>query len=200
MMESLLRDIRMAIRGLCRHPGFAVVAILTLALGIGATTTVFSVVYGVLFRPLPFPRADRLVQIVQLMEEEAGERHRVGLTPDQFLNLQEHATTLDAVGVFAHASSTLTGVPIPARLNGAAVLPELFDGLGARPLRGRTFTPEDGHAAPGSVVMLSDGRGGRISADARTSSSRASHSTSSRGVWSASCRRVSRSRRSPAIR
>src|SRR5688572_2199890 len=145
MMESLLRDFRIACRGLGRSPGFAAVAVLTLALGIGATTSVFSVVYGVLFRPLPFPRADRLVQIVQLMDDEpGGEPHRGGLTPDQFLNLQEHSTTLDAVGVFAPASRILTGVSIPAQLNGAVVLPELFDGLGARPLRGRTFKPEDG--------------------------------------------------------
>jgi putative ABC transport system permease protein len=156
MIERLLRDFRLAMRSLARNPGFTTVGVLTLALGIGATTAVFSVVYGVLFRPLPFPRADRLVQIVQLMEEEpGGEPHRVGLTPDQFLNLQEHSTTLDAVGVFAHASSTLTGVPIPARLNGASVLPGLFDGLGAHPLKGRTFKPEDGDAAPGSVVILS---------------------------------------------
>jgi putative ABC transport system permease protein len=157
-MESLLRDFRIAVRGLIRNPGFSAVAIVTLALGIGATTSVFSVVYGVLFRPLPFPRADRLVQIVQLMEEEpGGEPHRVGLTPDQFLNLQEHATTLDAVGVFAPASRVLTGVSLPAQLNGAAVLPELFDGLGARPLRGRTFKPEDGEAGFGQVVILSYG-------------------------------------------
>ena len=155
-MESLARDLRFAIRSLARNPGFTAVSVLTLALGIGATTAVFSVVYGVLFRPLPFPRADRLVQIVQLMgDEPAGEPHRVGLTPDQFLNLQEHSTTLDAIGVFAHASSTLTGISIPARLNGASVLPGLFDGLGARPLRGRTFKPEDGDAAAGSVVILS---------------------------------------------
>ena len=69
-MESLLRDFRIAVRGLIRNPGFSAVAIITLALGIGATTAVFSVVYGVLLRPLPFPRADRLVQIVQLMDDE----------------------------------------------------------------------------------------------------------------------------------
>ena len=63
-MELLLRDVRMAIRGLRRSPSFSVVAVLTLALGIGATTSVFSVVYAVMFRPLPFPNADRLVQIV----------------------------------------------------------------------------------------------------------------------------------------
>jgi putative ABC transport system permease protein len=155
-MESLLRDFRIAVRGLIRNPGFSAVAIITLALGIGATTSVFSVVYGVLFRPLPFPRADRLVQIVQLMEDEpGGEPHRAGLTPDQFLNLQEHSTTLDAVGVFAPASRILTGVSIPAQLNGAVVLPELFDGLGARPLRGRTFKPEDGEAGFAQVAILS---------------------------------------------
>jgi putative ABC transport system permease protein len=155
-MESLLRDFWIAVRGLIRNPGFSAVAIVTLALGIGATTSVFSVVYGVLLRPLPFPRADRLVQIVQLLgEEPGGEPHRGGLTPDQFLNLQEHSTTLDAVGVFAPASRILTGVSIPAQLNGAVVLPELFDGLGARPLRGRTFKPEDGEAGFGQVVILS---------------------------------------------
>jgi len=155
-MESLLRDFRIAVRGLIRNRGFSAVAIVTLALGIGATTSVFSVVYGVLFRPLPFPRADRLVQIVQLMEDEpGGEPHRAGLTPDQFLNLQGHSTTLDAVGVFAPASRILTGVSIPAQLNGAVVLPELFDGLGARPLRGRTFKSADGEAGFGQVAILS---------------------------------------------
>ena len=88
-------------------------------------------------------------------EEPGGEPHRAGLTPDQFLNLQEHSTTLDAVGVFAPASRILTGVSIPAQLNGAVVLPELFDGLGARPLRGRTFKPEDGEAGFGQVAILS---------------------------------------------
>ena len=129
---------------------------LTLALGIGATTAVFSVVYGVLLRPLPFPGADRLVQIVQLMQSRAtGETYRSGLAPDQFLNLQEHATTLQSVGIFAHAPRTLTGVPIPARLNGAGVLPGLFDGVGARPLRGRTLRREDGDPGAEPVVVLS---------------------------------------------
>jgi predicted permease len=154
-MESLLRDFRIAVRGLIRNPGFSAVAIVTLALGIGATTSVFSVVYGVLFRPLPFPGADRLVQIVQVTEAGADPEHRVGLTPDQFLNLQEHATTLAAVGIFNPAPRTLTGIPIPARVNGAAVLPGLFDGIGARALRGRTLRSEDGEAGAEPVVVLS---------------------------------------------
>ena len=154
-MESLLRDLRLAIRSLARNPGFTAVSVLTLALGIGATTTVFGVVYGVLFRPLPFPGADRLVQIVQITEASSDPEHRVGLTPDQFLNLQEHATTLDAVGIFNPAPRTLIGIPIPARVNGAAVLPGLFDGIGARALRGRTLRAEDGEAGAEPVVVLS---------------------------------------------
>jgi putative ABC transport system permease protein len=155
-MDTLARDLRLAIRSLARDPGFTLVGVITLALGIGATTTVFSVVYGVLFRPLPFPEADRLVQIVQLLEpDETGERHRAGLTPDQFLNLQEHSKTLHSVGVFARDQQTLSGIPIPARLNGASVFSGLFDGLGARALRGRPLRPGDGDPGAERVVVLS---------------------------------------------
>ena len=66
-MESIVRDIRLTLRGLTRNPGFTAMAVLTLAIGIGATTTTFSAVYGVLLRPLPFPSADRLARIVQAM-------------------------------------------------------------------------------------------------------------------------------------
>jgi len=154
-MESLWRDVRIAIRGLGRSPGFAAVAVLTLALGIGATTTVFSVVYGVLYRPLPFPQADRLVQIVQLLDNGDGGTHRGGLTFGQFFNLQEHATTLSAVGIFGPARRTITDTPIPARLNGAGVLPGLFEGVGAQPLRGRVLRPADNEPGAEPVVVLS---------------------------------------------
>jgi putative ABC transport system permease protein len=158
MMEGLLRDIGLAVRGLRRNPGFAAVAILTLALGIGATTTVFSVVYGVLLRALPFSAADRLVEIVQLMPDtDTGGTHRAGLTSDQFLNLQEHATLLHSVGIFgAHAARTLTGIPVPARLNGAGFTAELFDGLGVQPLVGRTLRREDSEPGADPVVVLSE--------------------------------------------
>ena len=133
-MESLLRDLGLACRGLGRSPGFAAVAVLTLALGVGATTTVVSAVYGVLFRPLPFPGADRLVQIVQLRDGADGGTRRGGWSFGQFYNLQEHATTLSAVGMFVSAPRTITDVPVPARLNGASVLPGLFEGIGAQSL------------------------------------------------------------------
>jgi putative ABC transport system permease protein len=155
MMESLLRDFRIAIRGLTRNPGFTAVAVITLALGIGATTTVFSVVYGVLYRPLPFPQADRLVQIVQLLDDGDGGTHRAGLTFGQFFNLQEHATTLSAVGIFGPAPRTITDIPVPARLNGAGVAPGLFEGVGAQPLRGRVLRAGDNVPGAEPVVVLS---------------------------------------------
>src|SRR6187549_2470330 len=157
-MESLLRDFRIAVRGLIRNPGFSAVAIVTLALGIGATTSVFSVVYGVLLRPLPFPGADRFVEIVQLwVDRRTGETERVGLTPEQFLNLQEGSTLLHGIGIFgAHAPRTLTGIPIPARLNGAGVSADLFEGLGVQPLLGRALRAEDSEPGADPVVVLSE--------------------------------------------
>ena len=106
MVESFWRAIRLSARALRRSPGFAFAAIATLALGIGATTAVFSVVYSVLVRRLPFPGADRLVQIVQLLESRApgAEPLRAGLTPNQFVELAERATAFSAI---------LLQVPVP---------------------------------------------------------------------------------------
>src|SRR6185436_351359 len=157
MMESLIRDTRFALRSLRRNPLFAIVAIVTLALGIGATTAVFSVVYGVLFRPLPFPAADRLVQIVQTIEPRSGgESVRAGLTQDQFANLTEFSTTLEAVGSWGHGARTLSGSSKPVRLNGGAISAGLLEHLGVQPSLGRTFRTEDSERGADPVVLISD--------------------------------------------
>jgi predicted permease len=157
-MESLIRDFRFAIRSLARNPGFTAVGVLTLALGIGATTTVFSVVYGVLLRPLPFPAADRFVEIVQVMpDRETGGTFRAGLTADQFLNLQEHSKLLQGIGIFGgYAPRTLTGIRVPARLSGAIFDAQVFDGLGVQPLLGRTLRLEDSEPGADPVVVLAE--------------------------------------------
>src|SRR3970040_2583434 len=100
MIEALVRDVRFAARGLLRSPGFTIATVLTLALGIGATTAVFSVVYGVIFRPLPFPNADRLVRVVQLLPERPGRpaTFRAGLTPDQITEWRATTRTLAQIG------------------------------------------------------------------------------------------------------
>ena len=155
----LFQDVRLAFRGIRRNPGFAVVVVLTLALGIGATTTIFSIVYALLIKPLPFPRADRLVRIVQVLPPRPGaaaaEPTRAGLTSDQMLALNEHSTTLAHVGRYTTTAVNVTGIPVPIRLSGASVSPGLFSGLGVRPFAGRLFSQQDADTGADPVVILS---------------------------------------------
>jgi predicted permease len=157
MISGFARDLRLALRQCRRSPGFTVAAIVTLALGIGATTSVFSVVYAAMFRPLPFPYADRLVQIVQILEPtpNSPEPVRAGLTPTQFVDLQDRSTTLAAVGGYTSTSRTLTGTGVPVKLNGAAITAGIFGSLGVTPAIGRTFVPDDSAQGADPVVILS---------------------------------------------
>lgn len=169
MIEALVRDLRFAARGLRRTPTFAAAAILTLAAGIGTTTAVFSVVYGVLLRPLPFPTADRLVRIVQLLPSRSGgPPGRAGLTADQIAEWRATSRTLAEIGSYAHTSLSLTGVPQPIRLNGASISVPLFRALGVMPMAGRAFADDDELAGNQNVVVLSHGLwSGRFGAAAR---------------------------------
>jgi putative ABC transport system permease protein len=157
MLDSLTRDLRFAARGLRRSPGFTTAAVLTLALGIGATTAVFSVVYGIVFRPLPFPNADRLVRVVQVVPERPGQppSHRMGLTPDQITEWRATSRTLAAVGYFQRRPAALTGIGMPVRLNGAQVSVSLFRALGVPPQLGRLFADEEEQPGNEQVVILS---------------------------------------------
>ena len=157
MFDALLRDLRFALRGLRRSPGFTAAAVVTLALGIGATTAVFSVVYSVLFRPLPFPNADRLVQVVQLLPLRPGqpEQHRGGLTPGQVTEWRATSQTLAAIGNYGSTSASLTDVAAPVRLQGARVSVPLFRALGVAPFAGRMFIDEDELPGNNQVVILS---------------------------------------------
>jgi predicted permease len=156
MLAGFTRDVHFALRQLLRSPGFSAATILTLALGLGATTTVFSVVYTAMHRRLPFPNADRLVQIVQILEpmNAAQEATRAGLTPNQFADLQERGTTLIAVGGFAHNLLTLGEVDVPVRLYGAAITAGIFGQLGVKPAHGRSFVPDDSEPGADPVVIL----------------------------------------------
>jgi putative ABC transport system permease protein len=158
MLESLTRDLRFAARGLRRSPGFTVAAVVTLALGIGATTAVFSVVYGIVFRPLPFPNADRLVRVVQLLPERPGlpPSHRSGLTPDQIIEWRATSRTLAEIGRFSPRAAALTGAGAPTRIHGADVSISLFRALGVPPALGRLFVDDDEQPGNDDVVILSD--------------------------------------------
>jgi putative ABC transport system permease protein len=153
VFTAIATDLRYAARTLGRSAGFTTAAVLTLALGIGATTAVFSVVYGVILRPLPFPNADRLVQIIQLgaVREGQAERARLGATADQITEWRATSRTLTHIGSYGQTAATLTDVPTPVRLNGASVSVTLFRALGVGALMGRTFLDED--EEPGAVPV-----------------------------------------------
>ena len=165
-METLLSDIRYALAMMRRNKGFTTAGLLTLALGIGATTAVFSVVYGVLLRPLPYPAADRLVRL--------SEEHPGAVSPLRaplLSNLTYHAwaeapRTIDALGAYTSQQLTLALPDGPARVDGASVTPTLFPLLGVTPALGRFFLPDEGTEGNDAVLVLSDrGWRERFSAD-----------------------------------
>ena len=149
-MNAFLQDLRFGIRTLAKNPGFAVVAILTLALGIGASTAIFSVVDAVLLRPLPYPNPQ---QIVTVNEQEGG-GHRAHPTDPNFLDFRAQNHTLSALAMFASIPESVSGGSEPMRVNVGLVSQDFFKALGVEPLRGRTFTPEElvEHGAPAIIV------------------------------------------------
>jgi putative ABC transport system permease protein len=151
-VESFLRDVRYAARTLARQPGYTLIIVLALALGIGANSAIFTVVDAVLLRSLPFREPDRLVTIV-------GQKPAAGLTemsvsPGNIQAWQEQARSLQAVAGYTTASSTVTGGVEPERLDGARVTANLFDLLGQRPLLGRTIGPDEASSGNDRVLVL----------------------------------------------
>jgi hypothetical protein len=155
-METLLSDMRYAIVMMRRAKGFTAAALATLALGIGATTAVFSVVYGVLLRPLPYPEAERLVRL--------SEEHPGAVSPlrqPMLSNLTYHAwstapRTIDTLAAY-RSSEYLVALPGgTVRMTGASVTPSLFGVIGASAALGRVFRPDEGRAGDDAYAVLSD--------------------------------------------
>jgi hypothetical protein len=153
-IETLFQDLRYAFRVLRKNPAFTAVAVLTLALGIGANTAIFSVVYAVLLKPLPYANPDQLVIV---FEEKLAE----GITKNgssylDFVERREQNRSFrELAGTQTH-NLTLTGRGEPSVVDTAVVTPELFSLPGVRPLAGRTFLPEDGVKGASPVVILSE--------------------------------------------
>jgi putative ABC transport system permease protein len=150
-MSDLLHDVRLALRALRRQPGFAAAAMLTLALGIGATTAVFSVVYGILLRPLPFPESDRLVQVVSLDEDVEWTA-----SPPDFVDWRAQATSFQALAAVNTGSFALTGDAAALQFSGATVTAGYFTVLGVAPQVGRGFTEANETPGANMVVALGD--------------------------------------------
>src|SRR5687768_8523204 len=151
-LVMLFTAIRQTLRLIRRSPGFAAVAILTLALGIGANAAVFSVADAMLIEPLPFERSERLVS---LWEARTPEGHGSSVAPANLGDYQG-ARSLSHVAAYTRISKSLTGAGEPEQLRGEAVTWNLFDTLGVRPALGRTFRPEEDRTAGTRVVILTD--------------------------------------------
>lgn len=152
-LEDLRRDLAYAWRSLRRAPAFAAAAVLTLGIGVGAVTSVSSIVYGVLLRPLSYANADRLVRVVQIMRLN-GPEHRGGLRPEQMASWSVNSRLMSAIGYYAPQPAMLTGVPTPVRLMGATITPAIFRAAAATPVEGRTLDDADALAGNTQVVVL----------------------------------------------
>src|SRR6185295_2042690 len=140
-MNTLIKDLRYAVRSLLKQPGFTAIAIITLALGIGANTAMFSVINAVLLRPLPYHEPERLVTIW----EESPERDLFQI-PVSFANLRDWADqtqTFEQIAAYTFTNLNLSGAGEPARLATVRASANLFSLVGAAPLVGRTFLPEE---------------------------------------------------------
>lgn len=157
LMMDLSKDVRYAVRLLRRTPGFTMAALLTLALGIGMTTAIFSVVEAVLLRPVPFPEPDRLVMMWET-DGNSGTTREPASFPD-FFDYRQRSRQFDRVGAFASLDLNLTSDEgEPQRVAALGATPELLDLLGVATVAGRSFTPEEVDLRPGGpqVVMISD--------------------------------------------
>ncbi|HVO12426.1 MAG TPA: ABC transporter permease [Vicinamibacteria bacterium] len=149
MLDSLRQDLAYALRRLWHAPGFTLVAVLTLALGIGANSAIFSVVDAVLLRPLPFPEADRLVSVAQVWKGRPAV-----YSPQNFLDTEGQSRTIAAFAAIDTNGVTLTGQGAAARLQSADVSARFFEVLRARPLLGRGFVAGENEPGRTRVVVL----------------------------------------------
>jgi ABC-type antimicrobial peptide transport system permease subunit len=150
-METLLRDVRYGIRSLLKRPGFTSIAVLSLALGIGACTAIFSVVDGVLLRSLPYPDAQRLVQL----REVTAANGRISFAEPNFHDLRDRSRTLEAVAEYGGGLATVTGGSEPARAMTLRVSGDFFRVLGTQPFLGRTFAIEESKPGGARVAVIS---------------------------------------------
>jgi predicted permease len=148
-----MNDLRYALRMLCKNSGYTAVAVLTLALGIGATTAIVSVVRATLWAPLPVPHPERLVQMWAVHRRD-GYR-TPGMSPRAIEQLRQQTHLFQRVVVYEMDGQRLAGDGLPERIRGAWVSPDFFSLLNARPERGRGFTAEEARPGYGDVVILS---------------------------------------------
>jgi len=156
-VRTILGDLRYSVRTLLRAPSFALAVIVVLGLGIGANTAIFSIVNAVLLRPLPFEQPDRLVRIFHVPPQNAFPGiHLFSVSPANFFDWQQRATTFDGMALYRYRQFALTGGPTAESVVAGAVGHGFFDIARAKPELGRLFRPDEDAPGRGHVVVLSD--------------------------------------------
>jgi predicted permease len=154
-IETLMQDVRYGLRQLRRNPGFTAVAIITLTLGIGPTTAIFSIVNGVLLKPLPYPQPDQLVAV---SHNAPGVNERdLGTPASMYFVYRDQSRTFQDIGLYVNDSVNVTGLAEPQRVRALEVTDGLLPILGVRPILGRLFTPLDDQPGSPDTVMLTYG-------------------------------------------
>ena len=153
LFESVWRDVRYGVRVLRRSPGFTLAAVVTLALGIGANTAIFSVIYGVLLRPLPYREGERLVVVRQ--QARLNNVNSLGFSVPEFFDYRDQNKTMESMVEHHSMSFILYGRDEPERVQTGVVSANFFDVLGVKPLLGRSFEPGDEKQGGEAVLMLS---------------------------------------------
>ena len=153
MMEALWQDLRYGIRMLFKHPGFTAIAVVTLALGIGANTAIFSVVNAVVLRPLPFEDPERIIR----MWGKFSQGDHASTSPPDFLDYRAQNSTFEEFAAMMSSSYNLTGDAEPERIIAADVTTNFFRALGVKPVQGRAFSPEEEQLGLSRVAIISEG-------------------------------------------
>ncbi len=152
-LDDFWRDVRFAVRTLLRTPGFTIIALIAFALGIGANTTIFSVVNAVLLRPLPYPNADRLVVLNEIVR---GQPEVGAVSVLNFQDWRKQSKSFEGVGGYFSSFAMLDGESEPQRVRESLVSANIFPMLGVKPLAGRLFTPEEDAVGKQHVTILSE--------------------------------------------
>jgi putative ABC transport system permease protein len=147
----MMGDLRFALRMLAKTPGFAIIAVLTLALGIGANSAIFSVIDAVLLRPLPYPQAEQLISVWGQAKDEGDDLHTDSYP--NYADFRDQSKTLHSLTAFTRAGAILSGNEEARELSGLAVTSDIFPVLGVKPVLGRPFTREDDNPEPRVVVL-----------------------------------------------
>jgi putative ABC transport system permease protein len=152
-MDTLIKDIRYGLRSLVKRPGFTIIAIITLALGIGASTSIFSVVDAVLLRPLPYPHSEQIVKLREVNEKGT----QIAFAEPNFIDVRSRNRTLDGVAQYNGQLTTVTGASEPVRAMTFVVSSDFFRVLGTKALVGRTFLPDEQKPGGAPVAVVSYG-------------------------------------------